>query len=216
MNGSPPTPVAAHSFHTAHSSCHYWGSIYLATSLLLLTSCTSSAVPHPSLVVVNAQGEHIDPFAEAGDRATVFLFVNTECPISNRYAPLVNKYYQKYSGRGVAFVLVYCDPKEAPDTIRQHIEDYAYMCDFVCDFQHDLVRLTRATVTPEVAIFHTEPQEPRLVYCGRIDNQYVDFGKRRPTASEHELQEVLDAILVDRYVPFFRRLAIGCPIPPND
>ncbi len=38
---------------------------------------------------LNLLGEHLDPLAgvAAGKRATVLLFVRTDCPVSNRYAP---------------------------------------------------------------------------------------------------------------------------------
>ena len=52
-----------------------------------------------------------------------------------------------------------------------------------------------------------------LVYLGRIDDRYVDFGKTRAAATTHDLAGALEAILDGRPVPESRTRAIGCFIP---
>ena len=70
-----------------------------------------------------------------------------------------------------------------------------------------LVRRAGATITPEAAVFGAAP-EP--LYLGRIDDRYVDFGKARPEATRHDLEQALDAVLDGRPVPEPRTEAIGC------
>jgi hypothetical protein len=49
-----------------------------------------------------------------------------------------------------------------------------------------------------------------LVYAGRIDDQWVDFGKARPAPTRRDLQEVLAALVAgDRPTPE-RTAAVGC------
>ena len=184
--------------------------ICLEISLLAFTGCT------PSQVVVDAKGREVDPLESCGEKATVFLFVRTDCPISNRYAPLVGRFCEKYESQGVRFILVYSDPGETVNAIRQHVREYSYPCDFVRDVRHDLVRMTGALRTPEAAVYRTEATGPRLVYCGRIDDQHVDYGKQRAAPTKQDLLEVLDAILEDRPVTFSRTAAVGCMIPDRD
>jgi hypothetical protein len=52
-----------------------------------------------------------------------------------------------------------------------------------------------------------------LLYRGRIDDRYVDFGKRRPEPMTHDLREALEAILAGRPVARPRTEPIGCDIP---
>jgi hypothetical protein len=63
-------------------------------------------------------GRETEAFAAAGSRATVFLFVKTDCPISNRAAPEVNRLYEEFSDQGIAFRLVYVGPDETAEDLR--------------------------------------------------------------------------------------------------
>src|SRR5688500_11889538 len=58
------------------------------------------------LEVPQARGQTAKPFADTNATAIVFIFVSTECPISNRYAPEVQRLRQKF-GQKVGFWLVY-------------------------------------------------------------------------------------------------------------
>jgi hypothetical protein len=40
----------------------------------------------------------------------VLVFVRTDCPISNRYAPELRRLQDRFAPRGMAFWLVYPDP----------------------------------------------------------------------------------------------------------
>src|SRR5215470_14739036 len=83
------------------------------------------------------------------------------------------------------FELVYVDPAEPSEEIRQHLHDFGYHIAALRDNEHALVKMTGAKVTPEAAVFVPAPSGApgdlvgtgRMVYRGRIDDQYVDFGK---------------------------------------
>jgi hypothetical protein len=140
----------------------------------------------------------------------VLLFIKTDCPISNRYAPEVRRLYEQFAAKGVVFWLVHTDPDESAETIRQHTVDYRYPDRVLRDPQHRLVQRAEVQVTPEAAVFGPNG---RLLYHGRIDDRFVDFGKERPAATQHDLQDALEAILDGRAVPVATTRAIGCYIP---
>src|SRR5688500_1042688 len=52
---------------------------------------------------VDVHGAPKQPLATDGRRATVLLFIATDCPISNAYTPEVNRIVEAYGPRGVAF-----------------------------------------------------------------------------------------------------------------
>src|SRR3954471_5592550 len=57
-------------------------------------------------------------------RAVVLLFLSTECPISNRYAPTINRLHHDYSSQGVAFYVVQSDPGLPAQDAKKHAMDF--------------------------------------------------------------------------------------------
>ena len=164
--------------------------------------------PEPA-PLVDLEGRPADPLAD-GAAATVFLFVRTDCPISNRYAPEVRRLWEEHAPRGAAFYLVYADPGEAVAKIRRSTEDFGYPFPALRDPEHRLVALTGATVTPEAAVFDADG---RMVYRGRIDDRWASLGRPRAAPTKRDLDEVLAALGAgERLVPRTTR-AVGCFIP---
>jgi hypothetical protein len=141
----------------------------------------------------------------AAPELTVYVFTTTDCPISNRYAPEVQRLAAKFSAKA-RFVLVYPVPTDSPDMIRNHKKKFAYSFDAVRDTDQKLVKATGVTVTPEVAVM----KGAQLLYRGRIDDRYVEFGKERPSPSQHDLEAALAAAIVGKPIAVKQTQAIGC------
>jgi hypothetical protein len=163
----------------------------------------------PALTVFDLAGYQVDPFDATDAKAVVFIFVSVDCPISNRYAPEIRRIEEDFARSGVRFWLVYADTDISIEGIRKHINDYRLPSKALRDPQHGLVRLCKVHVTPEAAVFLPGR---RLVYHGRIDNRYADLGKERPEATQRDLQNVLEAILQGKPVPYPTARAVGCYI----
>lgn len=144
------------------------------------------------------------------ERATVFVFVATDCPNSNTYAPLLARLYREYAPRGVAFFNVYSDPAETASTVRTHDAAFSVPFPALLDSHQTLARETGARSTPEVIILGPAGQQ---LYRGRVDNRFVDLGKTRYQPTENDLQEALNAILDGKAVPHPVTRTIGCAIP---
>ena len=138
----------------------------------------------------------------------VLIFVRTDCPISNRYAPTIRKLAAERT-RDAAFFLVYPSSKETADAIHRHEKDYGYTFAAIRDPQHVLVKQSAAQITPEAAVFNTIG---RLVYHGRIDNLYEDFGRARKSATTHELAEAIEAATAGKTLNSNATPAVGCYI----
>src|SRR5215471_12123244 len=145
----------------------------------------------PKSVAETLTGKPVDPIASSAGRVVVLLFVRTDCPISNRYAPRVQHLAEQYRGK-VNFWLVYPDPAESPTRIRTHLDEFHYNIPALRDTRHELVKLAQATITPEAAVFNSSGA---LVYHGRIDNWYQDFGRSRLAPTTHELNDAVVAAL---------------------
>ena len=165
-------------------------------------------LPPPSPPVVDLTGKEVGPIAQA-DGPVALIFVRSDCPISNRYAPELARLLDEYPSRGVAMHLVYCDSSQTPAAIAKHLKEYNLPDHALIDAGHRLVKLTGATITPEAAVFDAKGQ---MVYRGRIDDRFVDFGQARPAATEHDLREALEALLAGKPIKKAKTQAVGCYI----
>ena len=166
---------------------------------------------------LDLSGHRVDPFAAGRHKAVVLLFIRTDCPISNRYAPEIRRIYEKFAPQGVSLWLVYIDPQQPAAEIQKHLKDYSYPLPALRDPEHKLVKLSGVEVTPEAAVFvpqgSSDPSRPhrhQMVYRGRIDDWYVDFGKSRPAPTTHDLEQALEAILAHKPVKVRTTWAVGC------
>lgn len=140
-------------------------------------------------------------------RATVVMFLGTDCPIANRYAPEMRRLHDRFASRGASFWLVYPNPAETPAAIREHVRAFDYPGRALRDPRHALVQFAGATVSSEVAVLDPRGQ---VAYRGRIDNRYEDFGVDRQTPTTHDLRDALDAVLAGRPAPKPTTPAVGC------
>lgn len=187
-----------------------------AVALSMLVAACSAAAPQclahaeRPLALTDLDGREVLAPAPDGPRATVFVFTRSDCPISNRYAPEIRRIAETFEPRGVEVELIYLDRDETAQQIRAHMKEYGYQCGALRDSGHELVALAGATVTPEAAVFTADGC---MVYRGRIDDRWVDFGKARAAATRHDLEEALESVLSGRPVERPETKAVGCYIP---
>ena len=180
-----------------------------AVLLVTVVVCADEPVTN-DLRLPDLDGRQIEPLRAKDAKAIVFIFIRTDCPLSNRYAPEVRRLNDKFAKSDVRFWLVYPDQGESGEIIRNHIKEYEYRLSALRDPEHKLVKITGAQVTPEAAVFLPGG---RMVYRGRIDDRYVALGKARPAPTTRDLEQVLEAILEGKQVTNKTTAAIGCFIP---
>jgi len=179
-----------------------------ALSCLLLLVASVSGFADRSYPLA-ADGSKVNPLETDADYV-VLLFLAVECPISNRFAPEVNRIVKKFSSDEVAFWAVYTNDQKTVKEIATHQKDYAYEIPALRDYGGFLVEASGAFVTPEVSVYDTKAKA--WVYRGRINNQYIDFGKWRKKATKHDLMDTLTAIGNGASIEPRRTRAVGCYI----
>lgn len=162
-------------------------------------------MPALLLFFLAAQAKLLSPH---GEKAMVWLFIRSDCPISNRYAPEIERLYDKYWPQGVQFRLVYPEAHLDVSAMERHREEYGYKVPALLDPRHQYVARAGARVTPECAVF----VHGRLIYSGRIDDWFADIGKARQQAAHHDLDGVLAEVVAGKTVAFHRTKAVGCAI----
>src|ERR1700719_3895907 len=156
--------------------------------------------------VIDIRGSADEVLAQGRGKVLVLVFVRTDCPISNRYAPLVQQMNKKY-GQQASFRLVFPDRNESVDKIRRYLQDYNYQLMAIRDLDHALVKKTMAKTTPEAAVFDAKGD---LVYHGRIDNLYEHIGQSRRAATTHELADAIEAASKGLHPSMSTTEAVGC------
>lgn len=156
--------------------------------------------------VIDIHGSPDEVLAQDRGKVLVFVFVRTDCPISNRYAPLLQQMNKKY-GQQATFRLVFPDRNESTDKVRRYLQDYDYQLTAIRDLDHALVKKTMAKTTPEAAVFDAKGA---LVYHGRIDNLYEHIGQSRRAATTHELADAIEAASKGLHPPVSTTEAVGC------
>ncbi len=170
-----------------------------------------AARPKPAttqaLQVKDINGAPVRPLAAAAHAATVFFFIAHDCPMSNEYAPEINRIRADYARGIVAFYIVYTESDMTQQSAKKYAAQRNYTCPVLLDTAHKLVRQVGATVTPETAVLGAKGQ---LLYRGRIDDRYADYGNMRHSPSVLNLRATLDNILSGKPVIPSRTKVFGC------
>jgi hypothetical protein len=184
------------------------GIVAASTTLWLLAGCGAATDRGATLVDIDAVS-HGSLEQPAAGQWTALLFVRTDCPVSNQYAPEIRRICAEYGSKGLQCLLVYADAHDGEAAVRQHRADFGYSLPALRDPGHALVAHAGATITPEVAVF---AKGGNMVYRGRIDNLYTELGRPRQQVSERDLRDALDDLVAGHPVRKARTQATGCYI----
>ena len=140
----------------------------------------------------------------------VLIFVSTDCPVSNRYAPEIQRLYREFGPRFVHFELVYPNPNDNTSKITANLSAYGYPAiTAIPDPDQKLANSVGATVTPEAAVLDGKKQ---VLYRGRIDNRFVELGRERRAPTTRDLRDALVAALSGKPIDSPMTQAVGCTI----
>lgn len=146
-----------------------------------------------------------------GAKAVVILFLATDCPISNAYAPAMTRLENEFGPQGVRFFGVHCDTDVTAAIAARHAADYRLAFPILLDPEQLLARPAGVAVTPEAVVLLPDGE---IVYRGRIDDRYATPGKRREQPSTHDLASAIAAVLAGERPSPAQTKATGCPLPP--
>ena len=181
-----------------------WKSRFRFFSILWIFA---SLLPVDAQTGVDLNGHAVNPLAADTGKVVVLVFLRRDCPVSGRYAPVIQQISRRYAD-SASFFLVYPDKSESSEAIRKSVADYGYHLPVVRDPEGSLVKLSHVQITPEVAVFHNR----KLVYDGRIDDWYVDLTRARPAPTTHELEDAIRAAQTGSSLAHNEVRGVGCYI----
>jgi thiol-disulfide isomerase/thioredoxin len=183
----------------------------LTNIVAVLILCLSCVASHAAVSVRDVNGNLHRPLEANNKKASVMIFVAHDCPISNSYAPEINRLHAQYGKQGINFYVVYVDAKITAAAAKKHAREFGIKSPILLDTKHVLVKATGATVTPEAVVVLPGG---RLLYRGRVNNKHVTYGKTRRAATKHDLRDAIEGVVEGKAAkrPILTT-AVGCFIP---
>jgi peroxiredoxin/mono/diheme cytochrome c family protein len=146
--------------------------------------------------------------ADHKEKAIAVVFIGTECPINNIYAPRLAELHKEFADRGVAFVAINANAHDTPTSIAAHARENGIPFPVLKDTAGNVADHFGARRTPEAFLLDGER---RIVYQGRIDDQFgIGFKRIKPT--HRDLAEAIDDVLSGKRISVAKTAAPGCLI----
>jgi len=161
---------------------------------------------------VDLKGHPVSRLAEASDRVVVLIFAASDCPIANRYIPVIDQLHTEFGSKGAHFWWVFPNPDDTAAIVLKHNHDFSIHEDSLLDTKQTLVRMAHARITPEAAVFVVRAGGLSEVYHGRIDDRYISLGQERPRPQRDDLEQAIAAALAGKAVQGPGGPAVGCSI----
>ena len=177
----------------------------LASSVIADTDTVKMGKDVPNFTLKDAMDkEHSLKDLSHDKKATVLMFISTECPVFNDYNERIVALHNDYKDQGVQFIGINSNRNESVEEIAEHNKTNKF--DFVVlkDLENKIADKFVAKRTPEVYLL----DEKRILrYRGAIDNS-----QKNPET--HYLRETLDLVLAGKEIPenLKKTKAFGCTI----
>ena len=167
-------------------------------------------LPLAAIKAKDSEGKEVtfEDFLGQDGSVVCFAFLYPDCPLSQRYGPVLHDIQQAYQNRGVRIVGIICELK-SQDELRLYKEEYGIDFPIYTDEGFHLVTQMGVTVTPEVVVVNAQGG---VLYQGRVDDRYRERGVKTPGEPEPELINALEDVLANRPVRTPKTEPAGCPI----
>lgn len=136
------------------------------------------------------------------------VFMNTSCPIAQRYLPRLKELNEKYAAEGIQFVAVYNSQDETPKDVAAHGLAAGLSFPLVWDESQKCTSALGVERVPQVVLLDAGKH---VVYNGRIDDQYRTGGVQ-PQVGRHDLAMALDELLAGKPISVAETTVDGCKI----
>lgn len=161
-----------------------------------------------SMDVVSVTGQTVNLAPSSGREATIVCFLGNDCPMAKLYFVKLNEMASAYRDRGVHVIGINSNPQDAPQAIRERIDEFGIEFPIVKDSSQDLLARFSATRTPEAFLLDAGGV---IRYHGRIDDQYSP-GVSRPNPTRRDLEIALDELLSGQPITVAATPFSGCLI----
>ena len=149
-------------------------------------------------------------------RVRAFVFVSTECPVSNGCIKTLNELHAKIGKSGIAaeFFGVVSDHTVTRAQALKHFAEFKAEFPVLFDSSGQLAQVLRPSHVPEAFVLD---RDGKLVYRGAIDNSWEAIGRRRPKAEKEFLADAITSASKSTPVAVTETRPVGClfELPPK-
>lgn len=178
----------------------------VAIYFISVATCATSSSPGKieDFKLHDADGKEHSLSDYKDSKAIVVMFIATECPVSNDYNSRMEKIFNDYKEKGIAFLGINSNKAESVDRIKEHAEDNHLTFTILKDEKNIIADKFEASVTPEVYVLNKNFD---VLYHGRIDN-----ARDESEVVSKDLENALNEILSGKDVSKKETKAFGCTI----
>lgn len=143
------------------------------------------------------------------EKPLVSIFVMSDCPIANAAAPEIGRVLKQFQNLPIDIVLVYVDADVTIRKIQEHQSKYSLNGTALLDPYRKWSRHLAVNIAPQATVHRADGT---LVYQGRIDDRYNDYGKRKAEATSFYLFDAVMAVLAGKVPAVQKTEPIGCHV----
>ncbi|MEZ6109902.1 MAG: redoxin domain-containing protein [Pirellulaceae bacterium] len=191
-------------------------------SVLLILSAWFAVFPEPhssaadsvpklretlSVPILDLQGDIYSLQQNDGGMVRVFVFLSTECPISNSYIQPLNELRKRIDAEKVQLFGVVTDSTVKRSAVADHFKSFGLAVPVLFDPAGHLAGVLKPTHVPEA--FVLDPSDA-IVYRGAIDNTWGSVGRRRAEPSKYYLADAIDSAVKGQDVSVAVTKPVGC------
>jgi len=137
-------------------------------------------------------------------KGCVFIWMNSECPICNKYPLVWKKLASDFPS--LTFIGVFTSFEESR-MAKQFMRKYNLPFQWFIDKENKLAAYLKVTTTPEVIFVDANA---KIIYRGATDDWFYALGKNKPAPQQFYLKNALMAFLNNQPVLPFQTDPIGC------
>jgi thiol-disulfide isomerase/thioredoxin len=153
-----------------------------------------------------------DTKAAPARKATVLLFLSTDCPVAMQYTPRINRLVEEFSAKGVEFKAYFPNEMESKDAVDMYVRERKYAFPYDLDPAGALARSKGVKTIPTAVVLD---DKGKVTYLGAIDDS-----KQPDKVKKTYLRDAVAAMIEGKKPPLAKTDAFGCilmagPEPPS-
>jgi hypothetical protein len=148
-----------------------------------------------------------------GRRIRAYVFLSTQCPVSNGYIQTLNALHARFLAMPVDLFGVVSDASVTRADAVEHFREFKAEFPILFDSSGLLQQALKPTHVPEAIVLDRNGQ---LVYRGAIDNAWEALGRRRPKAEKEFVADAITAALDSKLPAIAETKPVGCLIESFD
>ncbi len=176
---------------------------------LLFVSWIHCALAHSFLPLLDFDGNIHSLEQNDEQRVRVFVFLSSECPVSQASIPALNRLAAQFSRPGgrVELFGVWSDATVTRAEAGRHFAEWKAGFPILHDSARMVAGALKPTHVPEAFVFDAAGKQ---VYRGAIDNAFEAIGRRRAQVDQYFLADTLNAVLAGKAPPVAVTKPVGC------